>query len=285
MMEFFRLLKWELFRMYARPRTYIGFAVFLLVEGLVLFLLSRPSIQRGLQNWIENVAGGFDHFFSGLTLAFILVGGTVFLLGAPFLSLVSGDIVAKESEDGNLRLLLARPVSRLRLLMVKYVACQIYALSLFLFISSSALLVGIIERGWGGGYVVMTPEMPHASIFEWGEGLGRFYLMPLFLVVSYLPLTSFAFMLSCMRIKPAAATITTLAVVMADFVLANFPLFPLFKEYRDWFVTPRMQMWVYSQYQDIPWPKVVENWAWLVGIGLTGFVLGWMSFERRDIKS
>ncbi len=285
MMEFFRLLKWELFRMYARPRTYIGFAVFLLVEGLVLFLLSRPSIQRGLQNWIENVAGGFDHFFSGLTLAFILVGGTVFLLGAPFLSLVSGDIVAKESEDGNLRLLLARPVSRLRLLMVKYVACQIYALSLFLFISSSALVVGIIERGWGGGYVVMTPEMPHASVFEWGEGLERFYLMPLFLVVSYLPLTSFAFMLSCMRIKPAAATITTLAVVMADFVLANFPLFPLFKEYRDWFVTPRMQMWVYSQYQDIPWPKVVENWAWLVGIGLTGFVLGWMSFERRDIKS
>lgn len=285
MREFFRLLKWELFRMFARPRTYIGFAVFLLVEGLVLFLLNRPRVQSGLQAWIEKVAGGFDQFFSGLTLGFILVGGTVFLLGAPFLSLVSGDIVAKESEDGNLRLLLARPVSRLRLLMVKYLSCQIYALSLFLFISTSALAVGIIERGWGGGYVVMTPEMPRVSIFEWGEGLQRFYLMPLFLVVSYLPLTSFAFMLSCMRIKPAAATIITLAVVMADFVLANFPLFPLFKEYRGWFVTPRMQMWVYSQYQDIPWPKVFENWAWLLGIGLTGFVLGWMNFERRDIKS
>ena len=116
MIEFFRLLKWELFRMFARPRTYIGFAVFLVVEGLVLFLFTRPGVQRGMKSWIENVAGGFDTYFSGLTLGFILVGGTVFLLGAPFLSLVSGDIVAKESEDGNLRLILARPVSRLKLL-------------------------------------------------------------------------------------------------------------------------------------------------------------------------
>jgi ABC-2 type transport system permease protein len=285
MIEFFRLLKWELFRMFARPRTYIGFAVFLVVEGLVLFLFTRPGVQRGMKDWIENVAGGFDTYFSGLTLGFILVGGTVFLLGAPFLSLVSGDIVAKESEDGNLRLILARPVSRLKLLMVKYIACQIYALSLFLFIATSALTVGVIERGWGGGYVIWTPEMARVSIFDWNEGLGRFYLMPFFLVISYLPLTSFAFMLSCMRIKPAAATIITLAVVMADFVLANFPLFPLFKEYRDWFVTPRMQMWVYSQFQDIPWLKVMENWAWLIGIGLTGFILGWVNFERRDIKS
>ena len=85
-MEFLRLLKWELFRMFARPRTYIGFAVFILVEGLVLFLLNRPRVQSGLQAWIEKVAGGFDQFFSGLTLGFILVGGTVYLLGAPFLS-------------------------------------------------------------------------------------------------------------------------------------------------------------------------------------------------------
>ncbi|MCB1235078.1 MAG: ABC transporter permease [Verrucomicrobiae bacterium] len=281
-MSFLRQLGWELFRMFARRRTYIGFGVFVLVEMLMLFLFTRTGVRQGISRWIEEVAGGLDTYFSGLTLAFLIIAFTIFLLAAPFLSLVAGDIVAKETEDGNLRLLLSRPVSRFRLLAIKYVACQIYALALFAFVGITALLVGIYERGAGGGFVVWSPEMPRVTIFDWNEGLARYFgSLPGF-VLAFLPVTSFAFALSCLRIKPAAATIVTLAWLLADFILEKIPFF---EDYRHWFMTPRMNNWLYLYYQEIPWPAVTETAAQLVGIGLTAFVIGWVAFEQRDIKT
>ena len=44
---------------------------------------------------------------------------TVLLIGTLFVALVAGDIVAKEVEDGTLRVLPCQPISRLRVLTVK----------------------------------------------------------------------------------------------------------------------------------------------------------------------
>ena len=281
---FLRQLGWELFRMFARKRTYIGFGVFLAVEILIFVLLTLDRAEQGMQQWIERVAGGFEHYFSALTLAFLIVAFTMLILGAVFVALVTGDIVAKETEDGNLRLLLARPVSRFRLLAIKFLACQLYALVLFWFVGLTAFGVGLIERGWGGGMFVWTPELPRVSIFEWGEGMKRYFMAISAFLIAYLPITGIAFFLSCLKIKPAAATIVTIAYILADSILSAIPL-PIFQDYQHFFITPKMKSWSLLLYQDIPWPRVFESWAWLIGFGLTGFILGWVIFERRDVKS
>lgn len=281
---FIRQLGWELFRMFARKRTYIGFGVFVAVELVIFALLTLDRSERNMERWIERVAGGFDHYFSALTLAFMIVAFTMLLLGAVFVSLVTGDIVAKETEDGNLRLLLVRPVSRFRLLLVKFLACQLYALGLFWFVGLTALLVGVFERGWGGGMFVWMPELPRISIFEWNEGLARYAMALTAFVIAYLPITGIAFALSCLKIKPAAATIVTIAYILADSILSKIPL-PIFEDSQHWFITPKMRSWALLLYQDIPWPRVFESWMWLIGFGVTGFVVGWVIFERRDVKS
>ncbi len=284
-MNFLRQLYWELFRMFARKRTYIGFGIFVALELLVVFLMSRDGPRKGMERYIERAAGGIDEYFSALTLSVMVVPITVLLLSSLFLALVAGDIVAKETEDGNLRLLLARPVSRLRILLLKYFACQIYAATLFFFIGTTVLLMGLQMRGWGGMMVVVPffEQIDTLSIFNWGQGLRRYFLGMLFLSMSFLPVTSFAFFLSCWKIKPVAATIVTAAVLMADFILSRF--FPFFADYKHWFVTPRMDRWVYAWKQDIPWPAAVETWIFLTGVSITCFVLGWVAFQRRDVKS
>jgi ABC-2 type transport system permease protein len=283
-MNFLRQLYWELFRMFARKRTYIGFGIFVALEVLIVFMTSLDGPRKGMEKYIERAAGGIEEYFSALTLAVMVVPITVLLLSSLFLALVAGDIVAKETEDGNLRLLLARPVSRLRILLLKFLACQIYATTLFLFIGTTVLLMGLYMRGWGGKMVVVPffEQIDTLAIFDWDEGLGRYFLGLLFLSVSFLPVTGFAFFLSCWKIKPVAATIVTAAVLMADFILRRFPFF---EDYQHWFVTPRMDKWVFAWNQDIPWPKVVESWTSLVGISVTCFVLGWVAFQRRDVKS
>lgn len=271
--------------MFARKRTYIGFGIFLAVELVILFLLKIDGVERSLQRTIENVAGGFEHYFSALTLGFLIVLGTMLLLGTIFISLITGDIVAKETEDGNLRLLLSRPVSRFRLMMVKFLSCQIYALFLFWFVGITAFCVGLIERGWGGGMFLWAPELPRVSIFSWNEGMLRYLLCVSAFSIVYLPISGMAFSLSCLRIKPAAATIVTIAFFFADRILGKFPI-PIFEDYQHFFITSRMERaWLLLWHQDIPWPSVMEAWLWLLGFGLTGFVVGWVIFERRDVKS
>lgn len=284
MTAFFRLLKWELFRLFARRRTYIGFGVFLAVELLFLFFWTREKSESNMEKFINRVAGGFDEYFSALTLAFLIVAFTMFLLGLVFVALVAGDILAKETEDGNLRLILARPVTRLRLLVVKFLSCQIYTTVLFIFVGVSAFAVGVLERGWGGGFLVWTPDLKQPSIFGWNEGLIRYFAAITAFSLIYLPVTGIAFMFGCFRIKPAAATILTVAICVADSVLAAIPL-PAFDPYREFFITTRMKAWLLLLKEDIPWYQFAEQSIWLVGIGLTGFVIGWAAFERRDIKS
>lgn len=281
---FFRQLGWELFRLFARRRTYIGFGVFLAVEVLFYILWTRERSEAQMAAFIERVAGGFDEYFSALTLAFLIVVFTMMLLGVVFVALVAGDILAKETEDGNLRLLLVRPISRFRLLLVKFVSCQIYTTALFLFVGVTALGVGVLGRGWGGGMLVWTPDLPRVSLFEWWEGMGRYFLAILGFSLIYLPVTGIAFFLGCFRIKPAAATIVTVAICVADRVLASIPL-PAFDPYRDYFLTSRMGAWLLLLHQEVPWAEFWSQSAWLLGFGATGFVLGWIVFERRDVKS
>ena len=98
---------------------------------------------------------------------------SVFLLGSLYLALVSGDLVAKEAEDGTLRMLLCRPVSRARLLLLKAIACLVYTVVLVLFIGITALLAGFAYGGTGGLFVFIPVERMFA-LYDFNSGLIRY---------------------------------------------------------------------------------------------------------------
>ena len=272
----------ELVKLLARKRTYIGFAAFLGAEIVILILLhldiSKASIRKVL------VANGylFEDYYSALTLSLSIVIVSVLLLGGLYLALVSGDIVAKEVEEGNLRLVLCRPITRLRLLAVKYTACVIYTFVLVAFIALTALIVGLFERGWGGGLFVYAKEENLFSLFEFEEGMLRYLAGIPLLALSLVTVSSIGFMLSCMRMKPAAATIVTLTILFIDMVLRHMPWFANFQHL---FLTARTAVWSQIFQPYIPWPLMLESYAILMAINATCFVVGWWVFEGRDFKT
>lgn len=282
MAVFRRQLLGELFRMSARKRTYIGFACFLGIELLVLVFLQTPGMKRFYTRVLERNGFGFEEYFSALTLAFIILALTVFILGALYLALVSGDIVAKEVEEGTLRMVLSRPVTRFRLLAAKYLACLVYTLFLIFFLGVTALMVGLIDRGWGGGFFAFAPEHSLFAIYDFGPGLGRYFLAVTFLALSMQTVSSLGFCFSCQRMKPAAATILTVSLLFIDMVLGKWPAL---EDYWKYFLTPRMDSWVEVLRETVPWAMVAQEYALLLGVNLTCFVVGWMSFQVRDLKS
>jgi ABC-2 type transport system permease protein len=208
---------------------------------------------------------------------------SMFVLGSVFFALVAGDIVAKENEDGNLRLIFARPITRLRLLLVKYAAVCLYTVSFVFFVGISGYAMAVAAVGWEGGLFVMEPKMKvFAAYPEWSEGAPRLALGALGIGFSMITISSIAFMFSCFKMKPAAATIVTLSILFVDMILQNFPFF---RPYEEWFVTWRMSAWLFMMENYLPWAKVLESFAFLFGLNATVFVIGWLSFQSRDFKT
>ena len=282
MKQFLLITGWEIFRMFARRRTYIGYASFATFSIFFYFLFSQPGPQRMFRMPLERAGYLFDDYFSGLTVAIVILSATTVLLTILFFPLVAGDIVAKESEDGNLRLVLSRPVSRFKLLLSKFCACQVYTLSLVLFVGVFAYLTGSLLADWNGGLFLMIPHTGLFSLFDFPTGIQRYSLGCVMIGLSMTTVSSIAFLFSCQRIKPAAATITAIVIVISDFIFSGIPSF---KEFQPWFLAPRLASWQSVFRERILWPDLIENYAILFGISITCFVIAWITFERRDLKA
>ncbi len=274
-------LRCELLKLFAKKRTYLGYGSFLSVETLVLILWQLPKGQRTMREWIEHNGGAFDQYFSGLTLALTMVTATIFLLGALFLGLVGGDLVAKEIEDGTMRMTLCRPISRLRLLIVKYCACVIYTFSLVLFAGFSALAAAMIVRG-SGGMFVMIPEAKLLALYDFQPGLIRYIAAIVCLAAGMLTISTFSFQLSCWNVKPAAATIAAIFVFLADWI---FHLLPLFESYHPYLMSTHIGTWLNVLRPVIPWEQILEDYAILFGLNATFLTIGIVAFQARDLKS
>ncbi|MCW1914737.1 ABC transporter permease [Luteolibacter sp. GHJ8] len=282
-MNFLSQLGGELRKLFGRQRTYLGYIVFLVMEAIILLVFKLPGSQRTMRTLIETNGFGFDEYYSSLTVTYWVMGFSMFLLGSIYFALVAGDIVAKESEDGNLRLVLARPVSRLRILLLKYAAVSIYTVSFVIFVGVTGYLMSVIALGFDGGLFVWNYKMKVFSAFAtWGDGMGRIAMAALGIGISMITLSSIAFMFSCFKMKPAAATIVALSILFVDLVLQEFPFF---RPYEQYFVTWRMSNWVYLLENTISWPKIAGSYAFLFGLNATLFLIGFTAFRLRDFKT
>jgi len=279
---FVRQLGFELWKMFARRRTYIGFGAFMVMQVAVLAAFQLPKAQQAAARPLERLGYTFADYYQGLTLAVLIIVFTFVLLGVIYVTLVAGDIVAKEVEDGTMRLVLSRPISRLRLLLIKWLACCIYTITLVVFLGVSALVMATAYRGGLGNLFVFVPEEKIFSVFDTWTGLLRYTRAVGFLALVTLTFSSLAFMFSCFRMKPAAATILALSVFFVDFLLRNFPYF---KDYEWYFVTYHTASWARTFRDPTPWNELAESLLILLALNVTFFIIAAVHFAQRDLKN
>jgi ABC-2 type transport system permease protein len=270
----------ELRKLFARKRTHLGFGVFLAVESVLLFLLQRPHSRETFRRLIEGRGKAFDEYFSGVTLGLQIVSWTGVLLGTLFVALVSADIVAKEVEDGTLRMTLCRPVSRARICVVKYLSCAIYVFALTAFLGATALLGGVLCRGMGGLFVCLPPENL-LEFYPLGEGITRFGTALSLLALGLTGAASIGFMFSCFAIRPVAATIATVAVLFIDLSFRAVSYFALVHPF---LLASHMGAWRQVFLPAIPWDRIRQDCAWLLAVDVACFAIGLSVFNKREMK-
>jgi ABC-2 type transport system permease protein len=280
---FFAQLKNELWKLFGKKRTYIGFGAFVLVQSAMMLLFKYTRWQNMFDRLLSGNGYMASDYISALTVAVLMLTPQILLLTPLYVTLVGGDLIAKEAEDGTLRMILSRPISRVRLLFVKWSAGIIFATLLTLMLGIIALGFARLLFPWKGMFVFgQSPGETTFSIFTPGEGLALYAFSHLFMTVNAIAMLSVAFMFSCFNMKPAAATILALSFLFVSMVMQRIPFF---EQYQNWFITHHFDCWLLVFQTPTPWSQICQSEIILLAVSATAFVIGAMAFQVRDIKS
>jgi ABC-2 type transport system permease protein len=279
--EFRRQLRWELHKLWRRPRTYAGFGACLLFEVLLVALYRLPVVRAELARHVWRLQAPIDlrEAFSGLGIAVETTADTMMYVGALFLALVASDLVARELEDGTLRMVFCRPVSRTSVLAQKLIACAVYTGALALFIGASALVLGLACAG-PGRLVVLVARDNLFGVLDFWTGLRRYALAVALLGPTVFTVPLLVLTLSCFPVKPGAAMAGALAVLLGDYVVNLHPAFTAVSPYT---LATRLKSYRQVLNDDIPWLRLERNYSELLCLDLALLLVAWWVFRRRRL--
>jgi ABC-2 type transport system permease protein len=280
-LNFLLQLRNELWKLFGKKRTYIGFGICLLTQNIVSIVFRFTKASNFMERLLEGNGYLVEPYISTLTIATVMLFPIAAFLLPLYVSLVGGDLLAKEAEDGTLRMILARPISRSRLIFLKWLAGTIFSGLLVATLGVFGLVFARLWFRWGGLFV-WIPDQNIFGIFDSAEGLRAYCIAHVMLVSEAISIMSASFMFGCFNVKPAAATILALSVVFVNFILQNIPYF---RDFQNWFFTYHMNLWQFMFAQPIPWWRVGASMSVLFGFNLTFLLIGITAFQVRDIKS
>ena len=223
------LLKIEIFKIFKRPRTYIAFSVI----GLIIILI-QIALKFGGEEYVGLMLSGMGDSFeqvpskdilNGYLVCFIILN--LLLLHIPILvALVAGDAVAGEATMGTLRLIASKPVSRIKLLIVKFTASVIYTLILLIWVAVLALFVSIALFGvnWLG-----VPRELQFNVIESDDILWRYALAFCFAAIGLICVAALAFMLSVFSDNSIGPIVVTVCVIIVFTILTQLQI-PFYDE-------------------------------------------------------
>src|SRR6056297_3344027 len=125
------LIKIELYKIFRKPRTFIGFiAVTIIVTSVHLgFYFDGNELLSYVMKNLKDKFMFEGQLINAYTVSYIIL--TTLWIHIPLLiALVTGDLISGETNAGTFRLLLTRPVSRAKLLTAKFISGWIYVVLL-----------------------------------------------------------------------------------------------------------------------------------------------------------
>jgi ABC-2 type transport system permease protein len=277
---FYHHLRNELWKLFGKKRTYIGFGMFLLGQNAMLITFRFTHWQERMESLLAGNGYLAQEYVSALTVAVIMLIPQILLLMPLYVALVGGDLVAKEVEDGTLRMILSRPISRFRLLLVKWVAGVIFSAALVLMLGGTALAFARMWFPWKGMFVFVPGQV--FNVLSPDEGVRLYMWSHVFMTLNASVILGIAFMFSCFNMKPAAATILALSLLFVNLVMEGIPFF---EQYHEYLLTYHFRTWHNVYVQPIPWSQLTQSVCVLLAFNLTTFLIGAAAFQARDIKS
>lgn len=268
---FARLMRSELALVLRRRRNIAMLAV-LACGPLLIGIAVRaagPSGSDGPAFLSQISENGLFLVFTSLTVALPLFLPLV-------LAVVSGESIAGEASTGTLRNLLAVPVGRTRLVVVKLLSVLAFGLLATLVVWASAVVVGLLLFPRGDMVLLSGTSISLA------EGLGRALLVTLYVAAMLAGVAAIGVFVSTLTEVPMGAMAATAVITILTQIVGTVPQVRVVWPYL--FTTP------WFAYGDLLRSPVAAH-AVLVGL-LTQAIyvaifgtLAWARFSAKDVSS
>jgi ABC-2 type transport system permease protein len=262
------LYKWELLKLRAQKRTYLGLGAAVVVPCIFIVALMAQSGAP------ERVPFGRYVRETGLAIPLVLLlFGSIWLFPL-IVSLVAGDIVAAEDRNGTLKTILTRSVERHQIFVAKLLAAFTYAVAaLFLF-----AFVAAVFGGLRFGFNPLTTlsgnkvSVGHGIVLTGGALLV--YLMPV------LAIASIALLLSTVTRNSAAAIVGAL---MLSLVMQLLGIISGLEFLRPYLLSTQFDAWQGLLRDPIDWDPIGRA-AWVcAAYGVPSLFAALTVFVRRDV--
>jgi ABC-2 type transport system permease protein len=157
---------------------------------------------------------------SGLSVPIIALSSTMKFFLPLAVSLFAGEAVAGEAGWGSLRYVLARPVSRTRVLWSKASVAALLSVMSVITLTVVAVLAGSVAFGWHPLHIVdgstSTPDHPISTLLSPGTLLGELGGSSLYVVAGMASIFAVAFFLSTVTRRPLVAVAGGVALTIVS---------------------------------------------------------------------
>jgi ABC-2 type transport system permease protein len=152
----------------------------------------------------------------------MFVGFTAMLLAIPLflpltIGVVAGDTIAGEANTGTLRYLLVAPVSRGRLLLVKFFGAGAFALAATVTLMGTGIIIGAIL------FPVGPVTLLSGDVISIPAALLRIFLVAIYVTISLLGLSSVGLFISTLTVIPVGAMAATVVFSTVTQILGTLP--------------------------------------------------------------
>ena len=276
------LVRIELYKIFKKWRTYIGFiAIGVLVPIIQIAMLyegenSINFVTRDIRESFVFVGNLLNSYF----ISYIILNALA--VHIPFLiTLVAADLLAGEASAGTYRLLVPRPVSRMKIVTSKFFAGTIYTNLLILWLAVISLGLGVIIFGVGELIVLKSGTI---IIFEKSDVFWRFLLAYGYASLGMTVVCSLALLFSSLVENAIGPIISTMAVIIIFIIISAINI-DLFKGIKPYLFTSYILNWREFFNDPVDTFEIIKSVLILAGHIVLFFSLTAFIFRKKDILS
>jgi ABC-2 type transport system permease protein len=191
-------------------------------------------------------------------------------------SVIAGDSIAGEANLGTLRYLLTVPVSRGRLLAVKYAGIVVGAFVATFVVTLTGMVAGLVLFG-GGALTTLS-----GTQISFTAGLLRVVLAAVYLACGLAALGAVGLFFSTLTEQPIGAMVTTVVFSTTSYVLDSIPQVSWTHPY---LITHHWLDFGDLLRDPVAWNNIAAGLYLALGYAVVFFAAAWSRFSGKDVTS
>lgn len=263
---------WELRKLAAQKRSWIGLAAAAIVELVYLISIEISKVTPNDGPYKDPMGQGLRH--SGLALAPVALTEIGYFGPAIIAALVGGDIVANEDAGGTLKTILVRSVRRGEILAAKALALFTYVIVALLVFAVTGIVAGTIAWGFHPLTNISGTRISAAHALALTFAAIVVYAVPV------IALASFGLLLSVITRQSVAGVVGTIFYSLA---LVGLAALPAIKGARPYILVNQFHIWHGPFQTPADW-GLIGHGLWVSALYTAPpLIAAWIIFRRRDV--